>query len=821
MGKKTNAAGSASKHGLQAAEVRATTQGSVASIAAQNNHESLAPFSCPTYPYTSKATPPTCPETCLTCLDHYLPESFRLPNLRELMDMHSDEEAEITVRGYVERTRTNLELVRQHIESHGDAMLKRWRRRGVDKRAVMVRKVLPDAYPQTFAPARMHYELQRLIRVGTSARKDAEHEAKMAAYYQKSRTAYLLPWCDVQTLTEDPGSLLALLQSRTQYDPAEWVAFDHEQLKLSFARLLKVPCYNPHAVIMYGKHFGRLIPWNESSAHREDIIGYPKGVLILEAQHLLSQFLCKMVEMLLAEGIEGATKGALQWRLVAETDFQLQRTIGAVSRRSGAFQPPPRYDLEQILQLLKQRHEEMFEEVLFMQSDPLFLRLRLRQIQNSAYLDKLVEGRRQHCTLTLLMTHVMWALLFTTAIAQVEFVLRIQKRYKDDIRPGKSLPAEYACALVLLETHFKIMHTGQVQDLFALSRMTRTFQDQHTYTSEGGVHLETTREELLRTQPLLWAIIELHMETKVDERGYTLGTTACLAFIDSLMAGHTGQSNVVMDDQLATHLSNMMVVNDIRSAIQHHMPRPDIKSDDEVLQRLEKEQPGGHNQLSVFKEVYIEKGYASYADACPAVTLVSLRHTEEVQEHLDPEFCRIERLLSEYEGDQARAIKATAQPTEELQFLWEADIKSDTFIPERKQKIKTRRTNNNTSSPNNTIEQQLSALSIEPSRPRLAVKLDSKIIFDRMFTATTGLGDINWTAFVAAMIDAGCSVIPNGGSLFTFSIAKDDSKASIVMHRPHPDPTIDPVMLKTFGKRLRGRFEWDADTFVEREKGSA
>ena len=51
----------------------------------------------------------------------------------------------------------------------------------------------------------------------------------------------------------------------------------------------------------------------------------------------------------------------------------------------------------------------------------------------------------------------------------------------------------------------------------------------------------------------------------------------------------------------------------------------------------------------------------------------------------------------------------------------------------------------------------------------------------------------------------------------TFKDEKN-GKSSIIFHRPHPDPTIDPIMLRTMGKRVRKWFGWEVESFVDVEE---
>lgn len=46
-----------------------------------------------------------------------------------------------------------------------------------------------------------------------------------------------------------------------------------------------------------------------------------------------------------------------------------------------------------------------------------------------------------------------------------------------------------------------------------------------------------------------------------------------------------------------------------------------------------------------------------------------------------------------------------------------------------------------------------------------------------------------------------------------------NDRESIVLHKPHPEPVVDGVMLRChIGRRLQKWFSWDKETFVLRAK---
>jgi predicted RNA binding protein YcfA (HicA-like mRNA interferase family) len=68
------------------------------------------------------------------------------------------------------------------------------------------------------------------------------------------------------------------------------------------------------------------------------------------------------------------------------------------------------------------------------------------------------------------------------------------------------------------------------------------------------------------------------------------------------------------------------------------------------------------------------------------------------------------------------------------------------------------------------------------------------------------------------MIDAGFSVLQSQGSAIT--LRQDEERhegvRTIVVHRPHPSPTINPVMLRSIAKRMTKWFGWRRELFIER-----
>lgn len=110
---------------------------------------------------------------------------------------------------------------------------------------------------------------------------------------------------------------------------------------------------------------------------------------------------------------------------------------------------------------------------------------------------------------------------------------------------------------------------------------------------------------------------------------------------------------------------------------------------------------------------------------------------------------------------------------------------------------------------------------------RIKVKLASLPLLHQMFpvggsfsgssspdTPRTGARSWKWQHFVDVMMDAGFNVSQGSGSAVSFH--HSCGKGRIVFHQPHPQPIIDPVMLRFMGRRMSRWFGWHRETFVER-----
>ncbi|KAK4634636.1 hypothetical protein CLAFUW4_00967 [Fulvia fulva] len=159
-----------------------------------------------------------------------------------------------------------------------------------------------------------------------------------------------------------------------------------------------------------------------------------------------------------------------------------------------------------------------------------------------------------------------------------------------------------------------------------------------------------------------------------------------------------------------------------------------------------------------------------------------------------------------------------------MQTQWGTGSFSKPALTTPKAKIKTRPDEAPSRSPDlvedrdegiDAIEAGVEALSM--TKECIKVAASTMNIVNRMFTSygKHTQSNVRWDHFVNALIDIGVSPSQSEGSAVTF---KDVTRGTgaIVLHRPHPDPSVNPICMRSFGKRLQKNFGWELDMFEER-----
>ncbi|KAF7189785.1 hypothetical protein HII31_08892 [Pseudocercospora fuligena] len=827
------------------------------------------------YPHDSVAPRPGCSDVCDHCS-----EQFRAGLMLVMFPYKkclTDDEAREELKMLRASTEANLSYVRARLKDYGDAIMKRWLKRGSKKRESLLVKAMPDVYRHKTS------FVHEMIK-GLKSPEDLK---------RCSRKVHLLPYLNIESLSENPNELLALLHYRTQSSAAQWAAFDSHQLFYYFHSGMCEVSYNPHCVTMYGDSYGQLAIWDQNAAHRWDIVGFPRGFLTLEAQDLLSRHLRSTIDLLMEPLPEVSSLGNTSFLASAEMKFNSKDGfINQDATKTTAFSLPPDLNMAEILDSLGARLRACEDELWLLQTDADYLREYISKLGGSVALEFTSEKEEAKVRIELIMLNMRKLDDWQYLVAEAEHARKTMTMRPFHIAPGGPLAKDYGDALAIFERVLKQQFKEQrihLGNVVASSNAFRGYADHYDQERETVV-LKAPSEKMYRHDPISYNIMEL-MRYNASE---SLPAAVHIRHIDNLLADCPPREAYKVDRTMRAILSDMALIDDTLTKIKLHRPRP-VSTSNLLTDNLASP-PGSMTTMlaefltrksslefgqrvathSTLMSMHSKDRYKSLHNALQILTCLRRSSSrkdaqkleafdrsqaalksfwsvvrrwredqllkqqcsmEDVQRHMNAAF---PYTLDQYEQELAAERAKVAAAIEEnskrpdttrrtsgpqhkhhhqVQTVW-GPIEQAATTPElAKEKKKTRPLEKDLAALH--VVEPVSELSSSPSpSPLIAVSKTALNVFERMFAGNLlAKGNIRWNDFEAALIGAGFSVMPNSGSAVMFKEKSD--RGSVVFHRPHPDPTIDPIMLRSMGKRLRKWFGFDRETFVEREKAAS
>lgn len=191
----------------------------------------------------------------------------------------SDREAQNFLDEFVKNIHEGREWLLMRLDVSTDVLMSRWKKMSVSKRQEIL--MSPDV-------AQILWTNVDHPRWHSWEARDLAHKCQM-----------LLPWLSVETFKSIPTLLFALLHYRTMHHPRDWATFDFKQITSGWAYGHFNAHYSPKAVVIHGEDYGKLVDWDKGSAHRGDILGFPRASLVFEAQAWIMKVLCRVAETIL------------------------------------------------------------------------------------------------------------------------------------------------------------------------------------------------------------------------------------------------------------------------------------------------------------------------------------------------------------------------------------------------------------------------------------------------------------------------------------------------------------------------------------------
>ncbi|CAD0096242.1 unnamed protein product [Aureobasidium vineae] len=697
----------------------------------------------------------------------------------------------------VDSIKADLAFLRATLKKHADFLVSRWKKKSQGKRFSFLTEHT-ELFDKKWAAIhllervgagdedRKYSGPRNLRKVRTRRTADGKIAICLELHTQESlantelrdktlvlhHDSWFLPYLDAETLSEDPTLFFSLLHHRTSNDPEKWLMFDNTNIVLAEHFSIIPNVFNPNCVVAQGPDYGKLVSWNAEKAHRWEIIGFTKAYHLFTAHRKMLNLLSNCVRALLAE-VEAPTTLEVhpKWDGMVAADFSRFKTDFPWSTDFvKPFSEPPRFDACEVAELIASRHRVVLDELELLQTDPQYVQMLSKEICACRFFETWrVEDMTPWLVDYLFFQTMHRESYWRQLVAESELMIRCldvferkpTKRAKQDLEQAVSIVND-----LCIET-FAIFEPQVHAGLLVERGFERNFEFQ------GSAKIKSTNrgftaKDWFTDNLLYWSMSTLGFD---KERPFTMDPAFNFAIIDRLCRTDLKEARRIRQTML-DKLSDMSILSEIITSIQS-----DTTRNRAVLTQL----------WEHFKELWVKE----LVKAKVSQRLID----EDVKSHNQVEV----QTVWGKENDHPAALPIKSTPKASL-------VPDLTFA---------------TNGPQNQV-----VFYVPPTKtvalPSIQhVKLES-LVFHYMFPVrgAESQRSFSWQDFLSAMIDAGFSILQSQGSAVTLKLdhPTDSGVKTIVLHRPHPWPTVNPVMLRRIAKRMEKWFGWHREMFVERSK---
>jgi hypothetical protein len=801
---------------------------------------------------------PMCPPPC-ECADcqtyYYTLEEQRFDRFH-YTEVLTDDQARALLAHDLKDITSAQEYLRQSVTQHGDGIVEHWRKRTQQKRSALLQIAEPGLPEKKGEHARVQY-------AGTPWA-----EGRTSSAYRKY---LLLPYLDIETLVKNPAVLIGLIRTRASDSPAEWAPFDHEQLRSPWGSGLLNTSFNAGAVVMFGPRYGTLSKWQKDAAHRFDIVGFPRGKLVMEAQATLMTFLRRVVEQLLV-GIQldrlHVTGDNSKWKTTIDSGLKMAGDTAAWSKFvQTPFTAPPRFDIDALVDLTKARVAATGDHLSLLQTEAAYFKRYIRKLHQMQTVESV---RQKHAAFTIINweitedINIHW--FWRGVLLEFEHLQNVYHRCRDSVAPGAALPKEVDRALGAVELVLVNAIHERSQQLQAMISQRPGFRDNYEHDGvkldsrgvyESAIRFKKFAEDedegnaiIYKTQRLWWILMQLQGEPDSQTR---FRYAMLLDMLDDHLATSPSSERTRLDEILYEKLSDYATLLELVWSARMHCPRNSIgttmsceRTEDRLIWRAAKNNkvpsvPETSTMVKALKIFHASKTpagpqnrgwlqqFKTMHDALQAFwkeTSVSYRATYKKSRMSEEDIEYSMRPLQSW--DDPEHIERLTQKQKVIEASWQKSkvIEGEgVFLPlptpsatsakvDSVQQVKTKAKTRGTPRAEESTEAACAAEEADVSARIIQLSKSSYTTLRSMFPSTVEERQktINWTAFVNSMTDAGFTPRNGGGSIVRFENRK--GVGSINFHRPHPEPIIDAVMLQAMGWRMNKWFGWVCETFV-------
>ncbi|KAJ5656482.1 hypothetical protein N7507_008432 [Penicillium longicatenatum] len=411
--------------------------------------------------------------------------------------------------------------------------------------------------------------------------KSKEYDRGSDATY---RQCFMWPYVNQEDLL-DPQTLLLLLNSRGRHLPPSFAGADVDAMHLGIVSHAIVPVFlNEHVMILNGvtdlSEYGKLMEWSEHPdafdwMYTQKQFHPGEGLLVLEAQQKLLQFLCRCCIELLQDIPESDLLG-ISFPILPEPVLKSEGEVNGfeslgVMATEAPYRVPAQLDLAHVQSLLAARASAAEDHIWALREDPDYFVTKLLELKDhrQELLRDLYGGSHpilDRAQGRLLWTRVIGSMvsdaylkleLFSELSNQAKNLAALQQRYAGEISPLKELPEEYKAALLRFHLYlhqvvkgplgslkFTAVASPPLRKFFARQPPPDAYTTKIITVSKPGIKMDKVEQRVTYLLRLLW------------EDGHDLFLTTLPVVIDEL--DRLQRSSPQARDLLSTYITGLI-----------------------------------------------------------------------------------------------------------------------------------------------------------------------------------------------------------------------------------------------------------------------
>ena len=322
----------------------------------------------------------------------------------------------------------------------------------------------------------------------------------------------------------------------------------------------------------------KLVPWEATSVHRGDTIGFPRAMLVFQAQYELMRILSSLVEKLV-EGLSNQPNPADFEMVDIMTAKKAKALEFATAYLGHPYTASPVFDMEKLVSIAQTRHDLNQDHLYELQTNPDYLRREVSLIDEGEY--KNIIGLGEYSFAAIDLEQDIWiARFWEWTLEEVKSLQACQAKCAGDITPGSPLPDEFDKKLGLVELLLTQTMEGQAKMLEKVIAQRPGFRHLWNFDHRGPGETILTRKtkgtgsrldsgQFVR-DPIEWVLSQV---TEGFDATRPANHSRMFEMLDQVLASSSAEERGRIDEILYKKLSNLAAIYEMLAMVRLQHPQ--------------------------------------------------------------------------------------------------------------------------------------------------------------------------------------------------------------------------------------------------------